>query len=100
MHTFIMDFQISGMIRQKIMITRKGWTEEMVIEGLNDGRVETTIGHDGVETAGETITDLEGNIIGRIQLQRSVEGMSFHNFNDSTDLDLDLLGSDTEATNQ
>lgn len=100
MQTFIMDFNVSGMMRQKIMITRKGWTPEMVVEGLNDGRLETTLGHDGVETASETITDLEGNIIGRIQLQRSVEGLTISNFADSTDLDLDMLGSDTDSVTE
>lgn len=96
MKSFIMDFHISGMVRQKIIITAKGWTEEMVIDGLNSGQLETTIGHDGIETGSETITDCEGLIIARISKQRAVEGMVFHNFNDSTDMDLDLLGSDLE----
>lgn len=96
MKSFIMDFQISGIIRQKVLITAKGWTEEMVVDGLNSGILETTIGHDGIATGSETITDCEGLIIGRIELQRSVEGMEFHNFGDSTDIDLDMMGSDIE----
>lgn len=94
MKTFVMDFHVAGQVRQKVLITARGWSEEMVIDGLNEGTLSTTLGHDGVETAGLTITDCEGLIIGRVEMQRSVEGMTFYGFGDSTDLDLDMMGSD------
>jgi hypothetical protein len=96
MNSFIADFNVSGKMRQKILITKAGWTPDMVVDGLNAGTLETTVSHDGVTTAGLTITDLEGAIIGRIQQQRAVEGMALFGYDDSTDIDLDMLGSDVE----
>lgn len=96
MRTFVLDFHMSGMIRQKVIIIAAEYSEEMVIDGLNSGELETTIGHDGVETGAETITDCNGRPIARIEMQRCIEGSVFHNFGDSTDLDIDMLGSDVE----
>lgn len=99
MKTFVLDFQFTGFIRQRLRIIESGWSEEGVIAGLESGRLATTISHDGVETHGQTVTDSEtGVIIARIEAQRAIaDSHEFSNFNDSTDIDLDMIGTNLEA---
>lgn len=75
-------FNVNATIVQKVEIIHPTATPEEIASGLESGQLQTTISHQGLDTIGTTITEVEsGIIIARIKEQHVEGPHEFYSFN-------------------
>lgn len=80
---------VGATIKQSIEIVDVDLDINDVIEGLIDGRFESTISHDGLSTIHGSVTDADGNLIAKVLRQREIASV----FSDFA-LDGDVVGDE------